>query len=483
VFRPTLWLSALLLVALLGSVGPARAQTGGWLSAPPGSGLPFCPAPGQWVLLYWGGQPAPISTAATVCSDAERFWVSRSAGWLGYNARLPQASDTWTVQTGEAHFVRGSSLSGAVPTQPAALADYPAAIASHLSAGGDREPCLESLLAAWRTAQPQTEFPGHQCLSADVNADGRRDYAAAINLPPARLGLEGESLLAIFTNDATGYRAAHVILGEEAGDLNVRLPRVTLQQAEDINRDGIVEVFYTTTFCGAHTCYTTPQFLRWNGQTFVELLGEDASMPYPDRIALEDRDGDGVKELVMHGGTIGSAGAGVQRASTWVYTWDGSRYLRSATVYDPSPYLYFAIIDGDAALAGGRYEDAIAHFRRAIEDQTLKDWNAEVSRGRPADRVELTPYAGFHLALAYIASGRDRLLALTTLNAAIANHPGTRHAEAAAIFRDAWPPGTTPRAACAPVIAYARANLEAFRLIWDYGYANPEFTPEQLCPL
>ena len=81
-----------------------------WLDRPgisPGA-VVSCPAGGQWLLLYWGGSSdTPIATAADACADADLYWVSRQGNWLGYAQDRPEASDTWTVLAGEAHFVRG----------------------------------------------------------------------------------------------------------------------------------------------------------------------------------------------------------------------------------------------------------------------------------------------------------------------------------------------------------------------------------------
>jgi hypothetical protein len=98
-----------------------------WLSLPPPSGSPFCPRPGAWRLLYWGNpQKTPIDEAAADCPGADRFWISREGRWKGFSAANPEASDTWLVLPGEAHFVHGfgtdsvanASLSSSAPPAP-----------------------------------------------------------------------------------------------------------------------------------------------------------------------------------------------------------------------------------------------------------------------------------------------------------------------------------------------------------------------------
>lgn len=82
-----------------------------WFDRPPaGPGaMATCPSAGQWLLLYWGGtEGLPIATAATACPAADIFWVSRQGRWLGFAKTRPEASDTWNVLRGEAHFVHGA---------------------------------------------------------------------------------------------------------------------------------------------------------------------------------------------------------------------------------------------------------------------------------------------------------------------------------------------------------------------------------------
>lgn len=88
-----------------------EAQQAAWLSAPPGSlgATGKCPDAGRWLLLYWGGPPTPIVSAATTCPEADSFWSNQQGRWLGFSTTSPQASDTWMVQAGEAGFVHGRS--------------------------------------------------------------------------------------------------------------------------------------------------------------------------------------------------------------------------------------------------------------------------------------------------------------------------------------------------------------------------------------
>lgn len=98
--------------------GPARSATSPttssgvvthrWLDRPATSqeARPACPAAGLWMVLYWDGEALDIAAAAALCPKADRFWVFHGGRWLGFQPGDSRASDSWTVQPGEAVFAR-----------------------------------------------------------------------------------------------------------------------------------------------------------------------------------------------------------------------------------------------------------------------------------------------------------------------------------------------------------------------------------------
>jgi hypothetical protein len=102
------------------NISPNGATAGGvtsqtltpqWLDRPPtasGAQNKTCPNGNSWSFLYWGGpNETPIANAAAVCPAADVFWTFRNRKWLGYATRSSAASDTWSVQIGDANFIKG----------------------------------------------------------------------------------------------------------------------------------------------------------------------------------------------------------------------------------------------------------------------------------------------------------------------------------------------------------------------------------------
>lgn len=101
-------------LAFLASVivaGLAAGLAGGWTTQPPGApgAESRCPAPGQWLLLYWNNPPRSIEDAARSCPTADRFWAYEGERWRGFSPDQPGASDAWLVALGAAAFLHGAA--------------------------------------------------------------------------------------------------------------------------------------------------------------------------------------------------------------------------------------------------------------------------------------------------------------------------------------------------------------------------------------
>lgn len=373
----------------------------------------------------------------------------------------------------------------AVPPQPADFDRYPQAIASYLSRGGGREDCLAQLLTLWD--MPRSEWEkGPRCLSADLDDDGQDELAVLLTDPQGRLGPDVRGDVAIL--DPYGQRFFVVLrLAEMLADQDpTAITSPALLTAQDLNGDGTADLAVTSTSCGAHTCLTSIYIISWNGRQYHDLTEGAISMPSA-RVSLDDRDGDGVWELVLEGGTIGSVAAGPQRSRTEVYRWTGSRYELAQTSFAPSPFLYFKIVDGNEAFAAGDYLGAIDIYRRAIANLDLRLWKEEMGISTTNEREELLTFARFRIGLAFLklANLQEGLLNLQEA----ADSPAL-HGQAAQTFLTTF---TTAYAqlgdidmayqvGCKEATRYVHDNAQAFRLIWDYGYANPPFEETLICP-
>jgi hypothetical protein len=377
----------------------------------------------------------------------------------------------------------------AAPSQPGDFADYPAAIAGYLTAAGGSESCLTELFAAWDmpTAVPDwaEESGSVDCAAGDLDGDGEDEYIVRI-VNPVVTDIMPDADVLIFDRGAAGYE----VVFQSSTMLGPSPPwQPVILGIGDFNGDGKLEASFTADSCGAHTCWTSVYILAWDGQQYVDLTGDQISVPFPRDIRFVDTNSDGIQELYVAAGQIGSIGAGPQRDSNLTYAWDGTNYVLADTEIEPSEFLYFAVVDGDEAYAAGDLETAMQLYNKAIDDGDLWDWKEDFSG--VSGRDELVPYAQFRLYLTQLVSlppGDEAAVQdlIDSIAALAGQFPDSLNAQAAAQFAAAYPDGqVSPQAlaaGCAAFLTYVENNRPEFDDIWYYGYANPDLIPERLCP-
>jgi hypothetical protein len=355
----------------------------------------------------------------------------------------------------------------AAPRQPGDFADYPAAIAGYLTVASGSPSCLAELFAAWDmpTAIPEwaEESGSVDCAAGDLDGDGEDEYILRITNPLVS-DIFPDSDVLIFDRGVAGYEVAF----QSSETLGPSPPwQPVILGTRDFNGDGKLEASFSADSCGAHTCWTSVYILAWDGQRYVDLTGDQITSPYPRAIKFVDTNGDGVQELYVAAGQIGSIGAGPQRDSNLTYAWDGAHYVLVETEIEPSAQLY----------------------NKAINDTSLGDWKEAFSG--VSGRDELVPYAHFRLYLAQLASlpAEDESSAqdlVDSIAGLAGEFPASLHAQAALRFAQAYPDAeVSPQAmsqGCTAFLAYVEDNRQEFDDIWYYGYANPELVPELLCP-
>jgi hypothetical protein len=349
-----------------------------------------------------------------------------------------------------------------LPLRPEDFADYPTAIISYLNDSQGDVDGLREMLEDWGALRNVADL-----LRVDVDDDGIGELLLIILAE--EYGFNNPGDLLVIDMEGQEYDVAY----RAASDLIIMDP--SLLEVGDVNQDGHTELAFTSTSCGAHTCFNTVYVIASGTGMYGDLTDGGIEMSYSE-IHFPDWDGDGLLELVMHGGTIASLGAGPQRARTEVYRWDGHTYTLSETIYDPSNYLYFKVTDANQALLNGEYERAATLYREAIQNPDLDVWIEE------SERKELIAFARYRLALTYLLlnqigeaeSARDELLT---------QQPEHIYAQVVSILWGTYLIDGNVMAACEEVGNFSAAHPEAADVLADYGYGNPTFTPEEICPI
>lgn len=312
-------------------------------------------------------------------------------------------------------------------------------------------------------------------MRGDVDGDGQPDLVVALgqSLPSAC----DTGAIVLYLAAGASFR-----LGQQIGLLDQvpidprisYIPCPMIFAIRDLIHDGRSQVVFTSTTCGAHTCNLAVGVLRWESGDFRPVMVEPLPvMAYPE-ISLED-DGQGGLEIVMHGGIIGSVGAGPQRERREVFRWNGNHFTLYERTYDPSNYLYFKVIDANSLMRVGDLRRAIPLYQAVLTDQSL-----ELSGMHPAERADLQAFSHFRLMVAYLMSS-DKVDAQQQLDALAATQPPHIYYDVAKTFWDAYFPAATITQACEAVTRLARANSSIVDVLSGFGYANPDLVPEDVC--
>ncbi len=353
----------------------------------------------------------------------------------------------------------------AAPTScPETLADYPDTVLAMInSAEGSPESLAEFLTECGSNMEDSV-------VAIDSTGDGSEELVVVYQ-NPSQESTFIESDLIILSPTEDGYDIAY--RARAAGE-------VRLLSTGDMNEDGMVDVVWIDTTCGASTCFDTVNVRSWDGSVWSDWTDGTITMAYAD-IELQDSETAGGQDILLTGGIYGSVGAGPQRSRTELWSSvDGMPYSLAEKTYSVSECLYHTVVDANRAMKDteteGYLDTAKALYERAVTDDTLiKCWV------RPAELDELRSFSLFRLALIEAYNGNmdaaaARIAELTE------TYPDSKLVGAAQAWQDVVESDGDYAAACEAVTTFSEKNPETWEPLADYGYTNPSFDPSDLCP-
>lgn len=443
---------------------PARTDAqGSWYTVKPGDS--------------WGSIAKATGLSVSVLQQANSGLLNLK-GWLyiGQRVWLPSTTAAPT-EAQPAKPIAGTTpttpVGGVTPTPsptastgancPDALAGYPDAILAYLNTAGNQPDGLTQWLIACNAISDQAGGVTRANLQSAKSAD----LVVAVHTTSGDPAT-GQGVLAIYHAGAKGYTLARQAQGTGL---------VKVLKVGDVNADGKMDIIWTDTTCGAHTCFSTLFVDSWDGSAYQDWIAGEPTLASADyKFADTTPDGSGA-EISAYGGVIGSVGAGPQRAWTETYaSKQGAPYELVSQVYDASSCLYHQILDANTAFtawAKEGFDPAIAGYEAAISDQ-----KAEACGSLDDELNTLRDFARFRLIVAYVGAGRSTEAAPLVSEIA---HVGLHGA--AETFLNAYKSSGSAIQACRDTNTYAQATPDAWQFLADWGYANPTFAAEELCPL
>ena len=339
-------------------------------------------------------------------------------------------------------------------------AQYGAALLAYLNQGGDATALAE-------------QTPGLTLAGPDLDGDGWVDLA--FSLQSDRPGLpqpdgatfvyhcRGETFELIYSALSTPERGA---------------PQV--EAAADATADGGDDLLITQQTCGAHTCFARVQLLTWSGEGLTNVFeGTSDDLPNPS-VEFQPMAGN-PPAIVATGGGYNSVGAGPYRRLQRTWTWQPAEqvFRQSHEQFLPSDYRIHMVYDADRAAADGDLGLALDRFQAVVADPALRAW-VDAAQEQPV----LAAYARFRQVVIALRSDDPARAAefLASLRAEAQSGPGAAYLAMAEAFWSVYEQTGSRQQACQEAQAYAATHQTAILDPLYYGYANPTYTPADICP-
>jgi hypothetical protein len=364
-----------------------------------------------------------------------------------------------------------------VPARPTSLRDYAQTAATYLTASpGAASDCLIGLYAAWTMPLIAT---GTGCTAANADGDAENELVVTFAAAGSSTGdpLGTQFVIAVLDHGAAGYGVAYQSDVEDVAPPGGTQPISPLIFAGDLLGSGRGGLVFETATCGASTCTQEVHVERGTASGYVSLAPADRiTIATATSIKVEDTDGDGTKEILLTGGELGSVGAGPQRQHEDVWAWNGTAYALRSSSPAASTYLYHAVKDADAPFASGKYADAEAAYLATVGNDSLQTFYPDKN-----ERNELEAYALFRAGLSELMKGGDRTTA-DSYFARANGYDGTLNHQLAGSFEAAYAAKGEVSVGCSAVREDIQSNLAEYSTFWDFGYGNPSFDPNAVCP-
>lgn len=259
----------------------------------------------------------------------------------------------------------------------------------------------------------------------------------------------------------------------------------------DMTGDGRPELITNEPMCGANTCFDNYRVLGWRDGGLVDLQAvqnssdvaggvSPISISYSD-VRFADTNDDGLPDLIIHGGTLGSAGSGVVRPRTEIWRWDGAAVSLEQTVLDPTNYRHLILYEANDLMAGGDLDEALRLYEATINDPALNSDGFPLLHTPDQVYADVSAFAAFRLILIDLLQGNnaragDRLAWLESL------YPDSAAAGAAATLVSGWSGPENAGALCASIEAELLTRENPAGALADMGYGNPALGAEDFCP-
>jgi len=309
---------------------------------------------------------------------------------------------------------------------------------------------------------------------ADLNNDGVEELVVIFIDP-----LEGMTIF--------GFPSKFTVLSEKEQSYKVIFTSDYASYSSyfvrDVNKDNKLEIVLVADWCGASTCGKNIVAIQFDGQEWRNLT-PNVGMASDD-IQWVDQDGDGMEEIILHGGLGGSVGAGLQREYTDIYAYRDGKYHLIKTIGDPSTNIYYLMLDANKSLREDNLTDALKLATQALQNPNSGVSSDEYSYINERDQVRILSYVAIEVMLTYLKRSPSNLNSVDSLLQDIKqkyDKLDNPYINAAQVLRDMYVNTQDVVKACqAMENEILKVGENAEFLHW-YGYNTEKLDLKNLCP-
>jgi hypothetical protein len=337
-------------------------------------------------------------------------------------------------------------------------------------------------LTAWMPADSTYEGalpPNAWVVARDLNGDGENEWL--ISVPADDLGCGATfcpSYLLLFYGRDNLFVPASIVIADE---LVWEVSYPVLLMVDDINADGHQEVVIEHHECGASTCFTSLLIGQWDGRRWHDVVADPITQAYTD-YTMVDHDGDGLVDIVMHGGTYGSVGAGLQRPHTQVFAWRDGVYRLVEDTPDPSDHPYYQMLDANTALANEDWDTALSLALAVVNYPGMYEDDGWLT---PDAWARIVGYATLEAMFVYAQQGDVEAMRQVHASLLVRAYsaPNDPYPDAAGHTLEVYEATSDPLAACIAAEEFIAARVENAPFFEWYGYGTERLTLDRICPL
>lgn len=265
---------------------------------------------------------------------------------------------------------------------------------------------------------------------------------------------------------------------------------------KDVNNNQQDELIVLRGFAGS-ACAFEPEIWSWQDGQVIEfsLNHLEIELGCPGELALEDRDGDNILELILTGDTVAHLDQPPPRGITQTFALTEGSYHLLETVYAPAVYRHELLSDAQKALNEANLTLASQFYTQAAytEIYTLGSYLYG------PDAVEESPenyqkaFALFRLMVVQLVLGEEEAAGVSLADLQTIypeGEPGHEFAVLAQLFQESYAKNQDNAEACLAVTTYIEAHYEPSeppRLTTHFYWGTHELLsyhqPVNLCPV